>query len=50
MRAQRSEAERACVPNLRSDFLALSRDRLRRKLDTDCRLGLQVELVSGETR
>eukprot|EP00420_Gonyaulax_spinifera_P023549 CAMPEP_0197905694 /NCGR_PEP_ID=MMETSP1439-20131203/60944_1 /TAXON_ID=66791 /ORGANISM="Gonyaulax spinifera, Strain CCMP409" /LENGTH=213 /DNA_ID=CAMNT_0043526983 /DNA_START=2 /DNA_END=644 /DNA_ORIENTATION=+ len=40
----------SCVPDLRLDDLAIRRDALRGKLDTDSRLRLEVELVPREPR
>lgn len=37
------------IPDLRLDGLGVDLDRSRGELDTDCRLGVQVELISGES-
>jgi hypothetical protein len=38
-----------CVPNLRLDRLCIDLDAPGRKLDADGRLGVEVELVAGES-
>jgi hypothetical protein len=37
------------IPDLRLDRLGVDLDRPGRKLDADCRLGVEVELVAGES-
>lgn len=37
------------VPDLRLDRLRVNLDRAGSKLDADCRLGVEVELVAGES-
>lgn len=37
------------VPNLRLDGFGVHLDRSGSELDTDCRLGVEVELVAGES-
>jgi hypothetical protein len=37
------------IPDLRFDGLSVDLDRASRKLDTNCRLGVEVELVAGES-
>ena len=37
------------IPDLRFDGLGVDLDGASRKLDTDCRLGVEVELVAGES-